>query len=434
MKKLFAVLLVFALLLSLCSCGGVKLVETEAEDLAGGALPELGNIYLETDGREPWEYTRASIRADWTGAEMPKQHVQIKLRGNSSTQSPKKSYNIKFSEKMRFMGLGEGKKWSLLASPYDKSLLRISLAFDYAENIGLPYVPDSRLCKLWLDGKYMGIYTVMEPIGDGKDRIDIDVKEGDAIFECDADRWEEGVMYIHPQNLNLRFQINEPETMTDLQAALYADKLDQIYTAVRTMDHTVYEEYIDIDSFVNFYIFQELVKDIDFNRFSTRYFLKNGKLYAGPPWDLDLSMGNVSRVVNEIGYHRYHNKRGFGSESEKSTDALWAQTGYYEWLCQDEYFRDLVRARWQELKPITENLVIDNEEGRNQIDRYLEMYGEELQNNYGPETTGWAVWLQDGTYADQSVAVDYEGNVEELRTWLTERIAWLDTQFGVPAE
>ena len=199
----------------------------------------------------------------------------------------------------------------------------------------------------------------------------------------------------------------------------------------------MYQEVIDVDSFVNFFIFHELIKDVDFGEFSTRYYIKDGKLYAGPPWDVDLSMGNVSQFYSESKYDRYHNKPavgtlpGYGTQSGDSTEALWVLNNYYQLLVQDTYFRDRVRARWQEMKSVTDNLVMDNELGTSLMDRYLEVYGEDLRTNYSADGANWQIAIQEGAYADQSVGLTYEENVEELRTWLEKRIAWLDTQFGV---
>lgn len=394
-------------------------------------LGEIGNIYITTRDTEPEEYISASIRADWEGAELSATVIQIKLRGNTSKESDKKSYNIKFTQKTYFMGMGEGKKWSLLANPFDKSLLRISLAFDYAKNIGLPYVSDHRVCNLWVNNKFMGVYIVIEPITDSKERVDIDVTAGDAIFECDDERNEEGSVYFTTDVLGLRFQINEPETPTDAQVKQFKDFWDAATVAVQSLNHENYEKYIDIDSFVNFYIFAEVVKDIDFNRFSTRYVLKDGKLYAGPPWDLDLSMGNVSEKFDQDNYYRYHNRMGMGNNSGDSTQGLWAQIRLYEYLCKDPYFMNLVKARWQELLPLTENLVTENSLGISQIDRYLEAYEDDYRKNFSKfGGAGWDITKPGCLYCDQSLSVNYSGNVNELRVWLENRIAWLDTQFG----
>lgn len=436
LKQIIALLLVAVLVLSGCSSTGAETASSGVpveKPFYEDELPAMGNIYL-TTGSEPGDsYSKATVRVDWEEGGLEEQEIQIKLRGNSSTQVDKKSYNIKFAEQTSFMNMGEGKKWSLLANPFDKSLMRIGLAFEYAEALGIPYVSQYRYCKLWLNDRYMGIYIAIEPIGDGTDRIDIDVTKGDAIFECDYDRYEDGITYITAYP-DIRMQINEPEVPTADQVKEFETFMYMVYNAVATRDYTVYGEMIDIDSFVNFYIFNEVVKDVDFGEFSTRYYIKDGKLYAGPPWDLDLSMGNVSRVYDDPKYHRYFNKNGYGNQSEDSTEELWILGNYYGMLMQDAYFRDRVYERWQEMLPVTQNLFEENKLGESLMDRYLAAYQEDFLTNYGPENTGWVIWYQDGTYADQSVPVDYDGNVDELRTWLSKRVAWLDTQFGVIEE
>lgn len=403
----------------------------DTEPTVDTGLPRIGNIYITTRQTAPEEYTNATIRADWEGAELSSTTVQIKLRGNTSAEVDKKSYNIKFSKKTSFMGMGQGRKWSLLANPFDKSLLRISLAFDYAKNIGLPFVSDHRVCNLWVNNKFMGVYIAMEPITDSEERVDIDVTKGDAVFECDDEREEEGSVYLTTDVLGLRFQINEPENPTSAQVKQFKTFWDEASRAVKSLNHEEYEKYIDVESFVNLYIFEEVVKDIDFNRFSTRYVLKDGKLYAGPPWDLDLSMGNVSREFDQDNYYRYHNRKGMGNRSGDSTQGLWAQTRFYEWLCKDPYFMNLVKARWEELKPITENLITENSLGMSQIDRYLETYEDAYRSNFSRYGgAGWSITDPGCLYCDQSLSVNYTGNVNELRTWLEDRIAWLDKQFS----
>lgn len=444
--------LILAVLLLFTGCSAQKTVERPPEKITPfyeDELPAIANVYINCDNPDlagviDWtaltavkeNYSKGTVRVEWEEGDITEQDMEIKVRGNSSAEVAKKSYTMKFKEKTDFMNMGQSKKWALLASPFDKSLMRIGLAFEYAEALGIPYTSKYRFCKLWLNGEYRGIYVAMETIGEGADRVDISLKNGDAIFECDLNRTEADVTYIQTEP-GMRLQINEPEKPSGFQVGGFESFLYTVYTSVKTRDYTVYQEVIDVDSFVNFFIFHELIKDVDFGEFSTRYYIKDGKLYAGPPWDVDLSMGNVSQFYSEAKYDRYHNKPavgtlpGYGTQSGDSTEALWVLNNYYQLLVQDTYFRDRVRARWQEMKSVTDNLVMDNELGTSLMDRYLELYGEDLRTNYSADGANWQIAIQEGAYADQSVGLTYEENVEELRTWLEKRIAWLDTQFGV---
>lgn len=391
----------------------------------------IGDIYITADHALSGEYSEASVRVELEGLDIPEQTVKIKHRGNlSQTGSEKKSYNIKFEEKVSFLGMEEGKKWSLLADPFDKSLLRPVLAFEYAQALGIQFTSQVRLCRVWLNGEYRGVYTAVEPVDAGKNRVEINIDAGDFLYErnFNPERTEADITYFKTAH-GLRFELNEPETPTEAELDAILAVLNPIESAIRSLDHTRYEQVVDVESFVNFYIFHEVVKDVDFGHYSTRYYVKDGVLYAGPPWDFDLSMGNVSDTYGEITYFQYHNSGEYGDGSGDSTRGLWAKTkDFYRWLCQDEYFMEQVRLRWQEVKAITENLVTENQLGISRIDFYLENAGEVLQSNYSE--AGWPV---DSPVVGQEYnhpADTYLGNAELLRQWLTDRIAWLDGEFG----
>ena len=396
---------------------------TEPEPEIDAKMLPMGDVYI-TAGAITKEYGQAQLEAVWSDGSIENQTIEIKLRGHSSDWSNKKSYNIKFTEKQPFMGMSDAKRWSLLANPLDKSLLRAVMGFDLAERIGLPWVSDTRLCKVHLNGTYMGVYVAIEPIQDKKDRVDIDVKAGDAIFEKDVKREEKGDI-IFSSNAGLRFKLDEPGEATQAQIDAYVAFLNNVEQAVSTFDYDVYSQYIDVPSFVDFYIFHEIIKDIDFAQYSTRYVLKDGILYAGPPWDLDLTQGNVSMRSQEWHYMAYHNRNGYGNNSGDSTQEMWIHRDYYIWLCEDPYFMNLVRARWQEIKPIAETMVWETEAGPSRLDQYIAAHRENLESNYN--VAGWSVSKPTTAIEYNKPAADYMGNVEILRTWLQKRIAWLDT-------
>lgn len=393
----------------------------------------MGDIYISTTVSLTTEYQQASVRIDFGEDSLQEQTVAIKHRGNSTEKySDKKSYNIKFQDKVSLLGMEKGKKWCLLADPFDKSLLRPILACDYAYSIGIDVTSQAKLCRVWLNGKYQGVYTAMEPVDDGKRGIDIDLENGDFLFERNFNdkRTEEGVTYFSTA-YGMRFELNAPETPTDAQLAQIKDTVNALEAVIQTKDFAQYSKVINVESFVNFYIFQELVKDVDFGHFSTRYYVKDGILYAGPPWDLDLSMGNLTKNHWEDTYMEYHNMSGYGDGSGDSTHGFWAnEKDFYRWLCQDEQFMKLVAKRWAQMKPMTDNLVQANELGLSRIDWYLENAGEILESNYTSEGAGWPLSYKLVSLEYDEPAKDYIGNVEILRNWLIGRIAWLDAAFS----
>ena len=90
----------------------------------------------------------------------------------------------------------------------------------------------------------------------------------------------------------------------------------------------------------------------------------------------------------------------------------------------------LVEKRWAEMKPMTDNLVMANELGLSRIDWYLENAGEILESNYTKTGAGWPLSYKLISIEYDEPAKDYIGNVEILRNWLINRIAWLDDAFS----
>lgn len=464
-KRLLAAILAAITVLSLCSCAtpgeqpdtkpsdtaptqtqGTEATQpetkpTEPEPTRGTeatepTLPEeeplvqLGQIQITTNGNIYDEYSTAIVTAQWVGGGVVNQTVQIRHRGYTSNTTNKKSYNIKFEDKVDLMGMEEGKKWSLLGNPFDKSLLRIVVGFDFAAGLGLPYTSQARLCKLWLNGVYKGIYVAIEPVDAKKGRVDIDTKTGAFIVERNNTREEDGVTYIKT-NAGIRYEMSDPDTPNAAQTAAALEILNHVEQEVQSLDHTRYEKVIDVSSFVDFYIFEELIKDIDFARFSTRYFYSEGLLYAGPPWDLDLSQGNISGVYGEVIYKKYYNRDGYGDGSGDSANGFWAQKDYYQWLCKDPYFMDLVKARWAEVSVLAHNLYEENALGTARIDEYLAAYQKDLESNYTSDGSHWPLSWPLGILEYHEPAKDYPGNVELYRDWLRRRVTWLDTALAV---
>ena len=422
MKKLS--ILIVTMLILLCGCGQQEAVQYDVPE----QMPEIKLTCEATPGEE---YTDAKVTASWSEEsgiqDISNVQAEVKLRGNSSKEADKKAYNVKFEEELGFLGMDLGKKWCLVSDPFDKSLLRPALGFAYAEALGIEGTPEAQLCKVWLNDEYMGVYTVTEPVEAGTGRVEIDPDNGDFLLERNLDRVETDKAYIESY-LGFRFEMNEPEEPDEDSLRECGILLQEAEEAISTSEHSKYKKLIDVDSFVDFYIFNELIKDIDFGEYSTRYYFKDGIMYAGPPWDLDMTMGNISAEKDEDKYAIYFT----GSIDEKpdvndfysSSQGEWVAYGdYYYWLCMDPWFMDKVSKRWEEIRPAALNLVKDNELGTNLIDRYLAAYTNELEEDFDMYKGELHVseW--------QHPADTYTENVEMLRHWISQRIEYIDTMF-----
>ena len=268
----------------------------------------------------------------------------IKGRGNSTWAMTKKPYNIKFDEKTDLFGMGKAKKWSLLANHSDKTFIRNTVAFDIADKVGIDFVSKSIAVDLFINGEYYGNYLLCESVEVGSTRVDISDLEGDTedVNEKDLDEYSAGGdkqtdykklaggtqkwvnIPNNPDNITggylLEFDLpnryveevsgfvttrnqpvvlKSPEYASEAQvkyiSALYQDFEDAVFSADGyNSKGKHYTEYIDVDSFVTMYVFQEYAKNLDSG--TTSFYIYKDKdsdvFVAAPAWDYDYALGN----------------------------------------------------------------------------------------------------------------------------------------------
>lgn len=353
--------------------------------------------------------------------------VNLRIRGNSTANTAKNPYNIKFDKKTKLLGMDGTKKWVLLANLFDKTLIRNKLAMDFTAEVGITPALNSCFVEVYLDGEYKGNYTLCNPVSDGI--VGIDEDDGELLLERNGyyNLDLAGVNYNYTPVTGIRFVPVAPEKgeETEEQKELIRNVLAEAENAVISGDRERIEGILNLESFVNMYICEELMKDVDINYGSTYFYYKNDRLYSGPMWDMDLSMGNVSVAEGylEDKYAAYTNmvingvKFGDG-EVDDSTSGVWAQVDFYEPLMKCDWFVSLVRERYIELIPLIENLYADG----GKIDEYIEEYGESFLRNYSEGRYSMRGKYMSCEY--DTPYPTYEENVEMLREWLRKRDAW----------
>jgi spore coat protein CotH len=274
----------------------------------------------------------------------------------------------------------------------------------------------------------MGNYLCCEPVSDGANRVAVDTSANDFILEITPFG---GWSFVTGAGVPIYY--DSPENPTPMQKEFLKNLLDAAEKAMKTGDINEYSKYIDVDSFVDLYIMMELFKDVDGYWKSLYFYVKDGILYAGPPWDFDLVCGNVSTTYKEDNYYNYHNSHGYGDKSNDSTHGLRMNEGWWKILLATEKFSSLVRERYVELQPLIINLYEDNSEGKNQIDSLIIKNGDSFSREYKDSGTelnaGWDISKSYSIYAGESKG-SYEDNVEFLRDWLIRRNAWLIENIG----
>jgi hypothetical protein len=386
----------------------------------------LKTTYLNTFTEE---YQPVSIAiADCTGGTneiINDNEAIICIRGNSTARTNKLSYNFKLSSKKDVLGLGEGKKWCLLANHFDKTMLRNKISYDFAESLGLPTKLETEFVDLYIDNIYEGLYLLSEPVSDGKNRVDIDINKGEFIFErCTYIEEASNEMFQSPiYNLNLSFKAPDYDEITEEQKKQLNNFIGKVEEAIKSEKQSQIEKIIDVDSFAAMYVFEELFKNVDYSFDSNYFYIKGDKLYAGPIWDMDLSMGNVSSIYEFEPYYIYNNSiiNGitYGNGSGNSTEGTWALSGWYELLMNYDFFKQLVANKFDLVETSFEQIYSD--EGI--IDRLVHQYKDALERNYS--NTYWDLTKTYSRYERETPDDTYIENTDFLKNWLRDRKEWV---------
>ena len=317
---------------------GTVYINTESGNMdaihADKSHKEKGNIIiLDGDGNVQYDGKLSSIKG----------------RGNSTWQKEKKPYNIKLDKKTDLFGMGKNKSWCLLASAIDRSMVRNTLSYDLAYNIGVTTTGFAHYTNLYLNGKYAGLYILTEKVDIGENRVDIYDLEGatEDVNDKDLDEYKLAgaqnsqawgtIKYADIPNdpdeitggylLELEkiyryvdeasgfitkngqpVVVKTPEYASKAQieyiSKYYQDFEDALYSGTGyNSKGKHYSEYVDVDSLARMYIIQEFTAIFD--GCSSSFFLwkdVDGKITAGPAWDYDgsLGQGQPNTLINNV--------------------------------------------------------------------------------------------------------------------------------------
>lgn len=270
---------------------------------------------------------------------------QLKARGNSTfLNTDKKSYQMKLPAVEDLLRTGKpenkAKTWVLLAGYFDATQMHDKLVKDLAAQLGLEYTASCGWVNLYYDGEYRGVYLLSEKNGIGETSVNINqlekqyelvnknygtgmvVEEGKNSFgntvrytknvqdtwtatdetggyllEMNYHTMEEASCFMTSQGYAIN--VKSPEWCgkgaMDYISEFYQGFEDAVYASDasgRNSEGKYYYDYVDLDSLVRTFVLQELAKNCDGFRYSQFFYFTNGKLYAGPVWDQEMTFGS----------------------------------------------------------------------------------------------------------------------------------------------
>jgi hypothetical protein len=372
--------------------------------------------------------------------------VGIEKRGSSSQMFPKKQYAFETRDSegnnlnVSLLGMPEENDWILYAPYSDKSLMRNVLTYKLTNEMG-SYASRTCFCELVLNGEYMGVYVLMEKIKRDENRVDIaKIDENDLAGDSLTGGYIIKIDKMTGSNVNgwysefppypgawqdIFYQYHYPgaDVIQDEQEEYIENFIFEFESIMDGDDfndpETGYSSMINVNSFTDFVIMNELGKNVDGYRLST-YLHKDresidGKLISGPVWDFNLAFGNAD-------YYSGYDPEGFLITYPYITNDYYVKPFWWEKLMNDAAFFQNNVLRWN----IFRQDVLNPDSILNYIDNTAEFLDESQERNF----ERWPI-LGIYIWPNYFVGETYEEEIEYLKDFIIDRIEWLDEQFKI---
>lgn len=361
--------------------------------------------------------------------------AQIHIRGSSTKDFEKKSYSVETADMSGnklvgpLLGMPEESDWDLISVYQDKSLIRDPLIYDLSRMMG-HYAPRYKNVEVILNNEYQGIYELTEKPKRDSNRIHVNKLSptdnsypnitGGYVIKIDRNT-APGWNSLFPGNFSsshffYNYEYPNPSNISTQQQTYIKNYVDSFETAMNSptyADPTIgYPKYIHTGSFIDYFILSELSKNPDAYRLSTYIFkdriTHGGKLHIGPVWDYNIALHNCN-------YGNASSPSGWQYQIPASdpTPVWWDK------LMHDSNFVDELYCRYTSLRQNILSVSFLN----NYIDSSANVLNESQQRNF-------VQWPIMGTYIfpnpQYQPGASFWGEVADLKTWLSNRLAWLD--------
>lgn len=446
MKKISTLLLSIIFCLSITSCNNEK-IDTSGSIIDTPIIStQLPQVYIDTNGDtildDPKIEAHMTIlendEVDFNGK------IGIEIRGSSSQMFPKKQFGFEIWDDTNegidasLLGFPEEEDWILHAPYSDKTLLRNVLIYDLSREIGR-YASRVKFVEVNINDSYNGVYVLMEKLKRDEYRIDINKLKpeeisgedltGGYILKIDKEGTYTNDTAItstyQPNNAaagqNVYFVYDTPkaEDIVPEQKQYITDYMTIFENALAGDNFTDpqlgYSNYINTDSFIDFFLLNEISNNVDGFRLSTWLTKdKNNKLTMGPIWDFNLAFGNANYCGGDstnVWAYKFN---------YRCPDDFWLIPFWWERLLEDPDFVTQLQNRWIELR----NSTFSNDYLMLKIDSYVEKLtvSGALQRNY--ET--WPV-LGEYVWPNSFVGNTYYDEIDYFKNWINNRLNWLDS-------
>lgn len=317
---------------------------------------------------------------------------------------PKKSYSLKLAAAADLLDMGQAEKWILQANSFDASHLRNKLVYDFSAELGLAYSPESQWVDLYLNGEYAGLYLLCERNEIHEQRVRLEGNENYLVSMDLGWRLEENKKPFLMTHSGHAFRIHSSQIRESSLQQLLQSVENAIYAEDGTDPVTGkhWSELIDLDSWAKKYLIEEIFGNGDAGAISQYFYgsSQTTRMFAGPVWDFDVSMGNAQawRVTNPCSV--------FAGRSR--TRANIGQSWFYGLYQQEAFYDRLVSLYQENCLPLLDTVLYP------QLEASVSRVAQSAAMNQ-------IRWENIGAYQNSASA-----EAENIRSYMVERIAFLN--------
>lgn len=370
--------------------------------------------------------------------------IGIERRGSSSYNYPQRPYSLETRDELGqnldvlLLDMPVENDWLLLSNYNEKSFARNILSFEIFTRMG-HYAPRVRLAEMIMNNDYQGVYLFGEKVKRSKSRVDISklaAKDtvgigltGGYIFKTDYDDgygtyWTSNFSPVNRPGGTVRYVYHDPKAdeMTWHQKGYIADYVNMLESVLYGADFknplTGFRAYIDVNSFIDYFILGEISRNVDAYK-KSRYFYKDkdtksNLVKTGPPWDFDWAWKNLydcSFLSNTTG-------SGWAYKINECNVSP-VPPSWEVRMLQDPLFANAINNRYFSLR---KNLL--SEATMFQIiDSVANLVKDAQVRHYNKfKTLGYSV----GAPEIEPASKTYAEEVQKLKNWISVRLAWLD--------
>ena len=382
----------------------------------------------------------------YQGEEKLEEHnIGIEIRGSSSQFFDKKSYGFETWDEtgedldVSFAGYPEEEDWILYGPFSDKSLIRNVLIYNLSNEIG-QYATKTKFYNLEINKQFLGVYVLMEKIKRDKNRVNISKNKpedisGGYIIKIDkptgdGDSFNSDIAFMSEYtsagikgiNKNPVFLYEYPKNED-----ISSDQKEYIQNYIQDFENALasenfqseedgYKQFINTDTFIDFFLLNEISRNVDGYRIST--FMnkdKGGKLNMGPIWDFNIAFGNANYCEAEL-------TSGWAMDFNK----ICPQDGmhvpfWWNRLLEDPDYVLALKQRW--------SLLRSNQFSNEFIITIIDDLKLELEKS-DASTRNFGKWLILGKYIwpNNFIGNKYSEEIDYLKQWIEKRLSWMDNE------